>query len=120
MNFMFIGALFGAIAVILGAFGAHALKKQFDDYQLSIWQTAVEYQMYHALLLIVVGWLMRQNPSQWLQISGISLSLGILLFSGSLYALAFSKIKLLGAITPLGGLGFIIGWAVIAYWALQK
>jgi len=120
MNFMFIGALFGALAVTLGAFGAHALKKQFDDYQLSIWQTAVEYHFIHAVLLVLIGYFLKSSDGIWLKVSAWNVSLGILFFSGSLYALALTKVKMLGAMTPIGGLMFIVGWICLAGWALKS
>lgn len=106
------GALFAALAVVLGAFAAHALKQVLDSYTLGIFETAVRYQMYHAIALLVVAVLaiVSKFPTGWLRLAAIAFTLGIVLFSGSLYLLALSGIKWLGAVTPLGGIAFIIGW----------
>lgn len=104
------------LAVALGAFGAHALKEILDDYGQGIWETAVQYQMFHATGLLVIGLLMSTkllgNIKQ-LNIAGIFFNLGIVFFSGSLYVLAISGIKVLGAITPIGGVLFLAGWLLI-------
>lgn len=109
-----IGATFAMLSVILGAFGAHALKTRFDEYSLSIFHTGTEYQMYHAFALIAVG-ICTHIFSLQLTVTAYIFIGGIVLFSGSLYALAFTGIKTLGAITPIGGLLFIIGWLMFAY-----
>ena len=110
----------GAIAVGLGAFGAHALKERLlSSGYLETYQTAVSYQMYHSLALLFIGVLCIKYPSGLLNYSGYAMMAGILLFSGSLYLLCFSGIKWLGAITPIGGLGFIIGWALLFFAALK-
>lgn len=103
------GAIAAFLAVALGAFAAHGLKQHLDAYELSIWKTAVDYQMYHALGLMLIGLIAQQfnlNLSRpgWLMLTGI------LLFSGSLYALSLTGIKSLGMITPFGGLCFLIAW----------
>ncbi len=108
-------ALSGALAVGLGAFGAHALKEKLASSGLdSTYQTAVQYHFYHTLALLVLGLLLLRFQSQWLTYSSISMMTGIFLFSGSLYILSLSGIKWLGAITPLGGLAFIAGWICLA------
>ena len=122
-TFIAIGAFFGMSSVILGAFGAHALKEQLSPVMLQTYHTAVQYQMYHALALIVIGTLLAIRsdnlPSTPLRRSAISFMLGILLFSGSLYALTLSSLILdehlrwLGMITPFGGTFFIIGWGFL-------
>ncbi len=104
------GAIFMALAVLLGAFGAHALKKILSPEMLTIYHTGVEYQFYHALGLLAVGTIGLHYPSKWIRLSGIFLVAGIVLFSGSLYVLSLSGIKVLGAITPIGGVLFVIGW----------
>lgn len=117
-----IGAISGAIAVIMGAFGAHALSARLSQRALEIYQTAAQYQMYHALALIGFGlWCSRVNsePSLAMALCGWAFTLGILIFSGSLYALALTDVKILGAITPIGGLSLIIAWSLFAYLALQ-
>jgi len=112
--FLALGGLYGFLGVALGAFGAHALRDRLAPELLSAWKTAVEYQFYHALALLAVGWLLRESTTAaWLQAAGVSFTLGVLLFSGSLYALALSGVRILGAITPLGGLAFLLGWACL-------
>lgn len=112
------GAIFMALAVLLGAFGAHALKKILSADMLAIYHTAVQYQFYHALGLLAVGIIGLHYPSKWVRWSGIFLMAGIVLFSGSLYVLSLSEIKTFGAITPIGGTAFVIGWIClsIAIW----
>ncbi|MFZ6648739.1 DUF423 domain-containing protein [Undibacterium sp. TJN25] len=108
------------IAVGAGAFGAHGLKQVLSAEMLAIWQTAVSYQAMHALGLFAVALLMpRLNPAL-LGWAGIAMLAGIILFSGSLYALALSGVRVLGAITPLGGLGFLAAWAMVAWAAYQS
>jgi uncharacterized membrane protein YgdD (TMEM256/DUF423 family) len=111
----FLGSLGCLLGVAFGAFGAHALRNRFDAYSLGVFETAVQYQFYHSLGLLAAGILLAQFPSSMLVKSSIFLFvLGILLFSGSLYLLSFTGLKWLGAITPLGGLAFIAGWACLA------
>lgn len=115
---LMIAAALLALAVTFGAFGAHALKTQLSAEMLQTWKTAVDYHFYHALGLLVVGVLMISFPSSALKWSAVLLAVGILLFSGSLYTMALTGIKWLGAITPVGGLSFIAGWIMllIAVW----
>lgn len=102
------------LAVGLGAFGAHALKAKLEaEGTLATFQTAVHYQFYHTLALLAIGILITKYPSQWLTYSGYSMMLGLIIFSGSLYILCFTGMKWLGAITPIGGLAFIVGWACL-------
>lgn len=107
-----------ALAVALGAFGAHALKTHLSSEMLHTWETGVKYHFYHALGLLLIGILAVYAPSVYLKWSAILLCAGVVLFSGSLYALSLSGIKILGAITPLGGLSFIAGWIllILAVW----
>lgn len=113
--FLPIGALAGMLAVVFGAFGAHALRNRLDDYALGVFETAVQYHFYHALALVAVGLLALQQPQTvLLRSSGWLFLLGLLLFSGSLYLLALTGTRWLGAVTPLGGLAFIAGWACLA------
>lgn len=114
-----IGATYGFLGVLLGAFGAHGLKARLTPDMLAVWKTAVEYQFYHALALVLVGLIASQRPSIAVTNAGICFALGVLVFSGSLYALALSGVRWLGAITPLGGLLFLIGWALL-FWAALK
>lgn len=113
-NILLAGAIFMALAVSLGAFGAHALKKVLSPEMLIIYHTGVEYQFYHALGLLMIGVIGFQVKSKLIGWAGILLTIGIILFSGSLYVLALSGIKGLGAITPLGGVSFIAGWICLA------
>lgn len=104
------GAVFMALGVLLGAFGAHALKKVLSPEMLTIYHTGVEYQFYHALGLLFIGLTGFHIQSKYLNWAGLLLTIGIIIFSGSLYVLTLSGIKALGAITPLGGISFIAGW----------
>ena len=107
------GAGYGFFGVLLGAFGAHALKDRLAPDLLAVWKTGVEYHLLHAVVLLAVGFLALQKPSTLLTQSAACLAAGIALFSGSLYALALSGIRLLGAITPIGGLLLLAGWALL-------
>lgn len=110
-----IGAVFGVFAVGMGAFGAHALKERLDEYAQGIYAKAVLYQMFHTAGILVVGILLTVYKDSRMGIAGVFFSLGILLFSGSLYVLAISGIRWLGMITPFGGMFFIAGWIWICY-----
>jgi uncharacterized membrane protein YgdD (TMEM256/DUF423 family) len=114
-----LAATYGFLAVALGAFGAHALKQRLSVEMLAVWRTGVEYQFYHALALLLLGLLVRQTPSVALNASGVCFGLGVLLFSGSLYALALSGVRVFGAVTPIGGLFFLTGWILLGYAALK-
>lgn len=114
------GAVFMALGVLFGAFGAHALKKILSPDMLAVFNTGVEYQFYHALGLLLVGLIGFRIKSKWLNWSGILMIFGIIIFSGSLYALSISGIKILGAITPIGGLAFVAGWICFAVAILRK
>jgi len=107
-----------AVAVAVGAFGAHALKSRITEDLMQVYKTGVEYHFYHALGLLLVGILSIYRPSGLLNWSALFLVMGIVLFSGSLYAMAVTGIKWLGAITPFGGLSFIAGWVLlfVAVW----
>ncbi len=106
-------SVFLTLAVAIGAFGAHGLKSHISVDMMQVYKTGVEYHFYHALGLLMVGVLSMSMPSGYIKWSAILLSVGIILFSGSLYALATTGIKSLGAITPLGGLSFIAGWIML-------
>lgn len=114
--FIIAGAINAFIAVAFGAFGAHALKEKLSEKYLAIWETAVQYQMYHAIGLIVIGILMSTNiignVSQ-LSWAGYLMLMGIVIFSGSLYVLSLSGIGILGAITPIGGVAFLAAWLLV-------
>ncbi len=121
MNWTVTGALLMAAAVGLGAFGAHGLRSRLDAYSMSVYEKAVFYHFVHALGILLVALLAR---TQAISLAGQArigwlLSIGILIFSGSLYALAVSGVRMLGAITPVGGIAFIAGWLVLAYEALR-
>lgn len=111
---IFAAAISGAIAVALGAFGAHALHGVIDERALSTWHTAVEYQFWHALALLGVGLLARGQAGVALRCSAIAFVVGSVLFCASLYALSLGAARWVGAITPLGGAAFIVGWLAIA------
>jgi uncharacterized membrane protein YgdD (TMEM256/DUF423 family) len=112
--FLSLGSIGGALAVMIGAFGAHGLKGKLSEEMLSIYKTGVEYHFYHTLALLVIGLVAMHFKSALLTASGWSMLVGIILFSGSLYALSISGIRVLGAITPIGGLLFIVGWVLLA------
>lgn len=114
-----LAGLFGFLGVGFGAFGAHALKARLTPELLAIYRTAVEYQFWHALALLAAGLLAMSRPGPMLALSGWSFTLGILLFSGSLYALALSGVRVLGAITPIGGLLFLAGWVLLSIHAAR-
>lgn len=119
--FLFLGSLNMLTAVALGAFGAHGLKNRLTPEMLAVWQTAVQYHLAHALGLILVGILCQMLPDDaLLRISGVTLQSGILLFSGSLYLLATTGIRSLGMITPIGGVAFLAGWAMLALVAMRQ
>lgn len=108
-----IGALLGLSGVALGAFGAHALGSLPEE-ALKHFETAVRYQMYHAGAILVIGLLLRDQPSALLHAAGAAFLVGILIFSGTLYGIALSGFRPLGMLTPIGGVGFIAGWALLA------
>ncbi|MCK5880470.1 MAG: DUF423 domain-containing protein [Sinobacterium sp.] len=113
-------ALSGFLAVALGAFGAHGLKQHLSDDMMAVYQTAVQYQFIHTLALLLVALLLVQFPSvSLLRWAGIAFVAGILIFSGSLYVLSLSGIKWLGAITPIGGVGFLAGWILLLFAAFK-
>ncbi len=129
-----IGAVLGCFGVAGGAFGAHALKAILEPDRLQIFEVAIRYQLYHALALLAVGTLARTVPNvaehslgpapatKALTWSARAFLLGVLLFSGSLFALVFSGVRWIGAITPLGGVAFLVGWACLGYggWQLGR
>jgi len=108
---LFSTALFGFLSVALGAFGAHSLKNILDEYGKSVYEKAVLYQMFHSMALFAVGVLQHLFKGISFSPAGFGFLIGILLFSGSLYVLAITGIKWLGAITPIGGIAFLFGWA---------
>jgi uncharacterized membrane protein YgdD (TMEM256/DUF423 family) len=115
-----LGALLGLLAVAFGAFGAHALQRRLPVDLLAIFETAVRYQMYHALALLFVGAWAARAPSATLNAAGWLFFAGVALFSGSLYILALSGVRVLGAVTPFGGLCFLAAWALFAWSAFHS
>lgn len=112
--FLMIAAISGFFAVVIGAFAAHGLKQILASEAIDVVKTGVQYQMYHALALLMVAlWLSHKPDARGLKAGGLAFILGSLLFSGSLYALALGAPRWLGPITPLGGLCFLIGWALL-------
>jgi uncharacterized membrane protein YgdD (TMEM256/DUF423 family) len=119
-TFIIIGAINAFLAVALGAFGAHGLEGRVEQKYLEIWKTGVTYQMFHATGLLIVGVLLgRLSANALLSWSGWMMVIGIILFSGSLYVMTLTKISILGAITPLGGLSFLAAWILIVVVAVK-
>jgi uncharacterized membrane protein YgdD (TMEM256/DUF423 family) len=115
-----LGAVAMFMAVALGAFGAHALKARLAPDMTAVWQTAVQYHAWHALALLAVGLLLAQYPGRFgLAWAGWLFVAGIALFSGSLYVMALTGIRGLGAITPLGGVAWLAGWVALAWSAFR-
>lgn len=110
-----LGALNALCSVAAGAFGAHALKQRVAADLLAVFETGARHQMYHALGLVAVGLVASSRPAALLDAAGWCMLAGIALFSGSLYALVLSQARALGAITPLGGVAFLAGWALLAW-----
>lgn len=119
-QFFALGAILAFVAVAAGAFGAHALKDSLGEARIDIFKTGAQYQMYHSLALILVGLAALRWESGLLTAAGWLFVAGVVLFSGSLYALAITDVKVLGAITPLGGLCFLIGWLLLAIAAVRS
>lgn len=113
--FFTLGCVFGFLAIALGAFGAHALKQRLPADLLDVFEVGVRYQMYHALALLAVAWAATQWPGTGVSVAGWLFVAGIVIFSGSLYVLALSGVRWLGAVTPLGGLAFLAGWVYLAW-----
>ena len=113
--FFGIGSLSAAVAVALGAFGAHALKARLDANLLAVFETGVRYQMAHALALLAVAWACTRWPGSLVVASGWLFIAGTVLFSGSLYALSLSGLRWFGAITPLGGVAWLAAWLCLAW-----
>ena len=108
------GSIAGLIGVALGAFGAHALKARLTSEALATFEIGVRYQMYHALALLAVAWACTKWPGAWTNASGWLFIAGIAVFSGSLYILVLTGARWLGAVTPIGGLALLAGWACLA------
>ena len=122
--FLIVAGINGFLSVALGAFGAHGLRARLENLpdgarRLEVWQTAAHYQIAHALALGLVAYLCQRAPASAAPVAGYLFLAGIVLFSGSLYVLALTGIKVLGAVTPFGGLCFLAGWLVVV-WAAYK
>jgi uncharacterized membrane protein YgdD (TMEM256/DUF423 family) len=116
-----LGSVYGFLGVALGAFGAHGLRARLGPDLLAVWKTGVEYQFYHALALLAVGLLARGAVNTGaLNLAGLCFAAGVLLFSGSLYALALSGVRVLGAVTPIGGVLFLAGWLCLLVAVLRQ
>lgn len=113
-------ALLGGSSVALGAFAAHALRPTLEPKLWEVFQTGVQYQQFHALALLAVAVLAQRQPSPWLTRAAAAFVMGCVLFSGSLYALALSGVKILGIITPIGGITFLLGWLFLGLFAWQQ
>jgi len=114
------GCLNALCAVAAGAFAAHVLTRQLDEYRLELFRTGAAYQMYHALGMLIATLVAAPSPSRWALRAAVLFLFGILLFSGSLYLLALVKIRFLGLITPVGGVLFLLGWLLLAFAALRR
>src|SRR6266567_4931019 len=112
-TFVFVAAVAGFVGVALGAFGAHGLRGRLSPDMLAVFETGVRYHMYHALAVVLIALIMGRMDGWLIHAAGWAFTIGILLFSGSLYALALTGVTTLGAITPLGGVAFLIGWACL-------
>ena len=117
--FLVLGALAAGVAVAFGAFGAHGLESRVTPERVQTFETGVRYHIYHALALLIVGWAVAQWPGGSVQAAGYLFLTGIVLFSGSLYVLVLTDTPWLGAVTPLGGVAFIVGWALLAWGVLR-
>jgi uncharacterized membrane protein YgdD (TMEM256/DUF423 family) len=118
--FFALGSASALVAVGAGAFGAHGLRPRLTPDQLAVFETAARYQMYHALALLAVAWATTRWPGPWPARAGWLFLVGTLLFSGSLYTLALSGVRWVGAITPFGGAAFLAGWACLLLGALRR
>lgn len=112
--FFTLGSVFGATGVMLGAFAAHGLRARLEPDLLAVFETGARYQVFHALALLGVAWAANRWPGGATTLAGWALAAGVVVFSGSLYALALTGIRGLGAITPIGGVALIVGWIALA------
>ena len=118
--FLAMGAVFGLIGVAAGAFGAHALRERLSPDLLQVFEIGVRYQMYHALALLGVALMAARLPGPTLHLAGWLFFVGVLIFSGSLYALSLTGLRWLGAVTPLGGVCLLSGWACLLWAAVAR
>jgi len=119
-SFIAIAAILMFTGVAAGAFGAHGLKQMLSADMLAIWQTAVTYQMVHGLGMLALGIMLQQQDNALFRKAAWAMLAGVVIFSGSLYALALTGIRILGAITPIGGVAFLAGWAMLAWAAIRR
>ena len=120
-TFLMIGSVLGFLGVVFGAFGAHALRSRLSPEMLAVFETGVRYQMYHAFaVLIVAAAIGHIGEARLLEMAGWFFFAGVLLFSGSLYALALTGTGILGIITPIGGLLFLVGWVCLGLFAIVR
>ncbi|SFF20447.1 DUF423 domain-containing protein [Thermoflexibacter ruber] len=120
-KFIMLGAILAMLGVMIGAFGAHALKPILEaNSRVDTFETAVKYHFYHALGLLFIGLFSHRQPSKWLSYAGNCLLAGVIIFSGSLYALCLSGITFLGAITPIGGVCMIAGWFLVVVAVIKR
>lgn len=121
-TFSIIAAAFGMLGIASGAFGAHSLKSVISSEMLTVFETGVRYQMYHCFALFVVAWSLHTRQSRRFRYAGLLFTIGVILFSGSLYALALTDVRALGIITPFGGLSLIAGWLMLGlgYWEKES
>ena len=119
-KFTFLGAIFMATAVVFGAFGAHSLKHILSKEMLAVYHTGVEYNFYHALGLFAVAFIANFTESTKVKWAGYFMIFGIILFSYSLYIMSITKLTWIGAITPIGGIGFIVAWILLALAVREK
>lgn len=117
--YVVLGALFGFFAVLAGAFGAHALRESISEEFLDAYRTGALYHLIHSLVLVGIGLGGASLPQKPTRMAGLSFCVGIVLFSGSLYALALTGIRMFGAVTPLGGVAFLVGWASLCWAGLK-
>jgi uncharacterized membrane protein YgdD (TMEM256/DUF423 family) len=114
------GAILAFLGVALGAFGAHALKSRLDADLLAVYQTGVQYHLVHALGIVLIGILVMQLPAaRWLPIAAWTMTAGVILFSGSLYLLSITGVRMLGAVTPVGGVALLAAWLLVAFGVLN-
>ena len=119
-TFFLFGAVFGGRGVAFGAFGAHALRASLTPEDLATFEIGVRYQLFHALALLAVAWAPTQWDASTVTVAGWAFVIGIVVFSGSLYTLVLTGQRWLGAITPIGGVAFIVGWALLAWTAFRS
>lgn len=120
-TFLLIGAVINLLGVAAGAFGAHALRARLSPDMLAVFETGVRYQMYHGFAMLIVALAIGHfGAARLLHLSGWSFIGGVVIFSGSLYALALTDVRILGAITPIGGLLFLLGWVCLAVFAVLR